>query len=69
MDYMEKEQEYFSKYVNTTHFGTYDNWVEIMRLDKVWGGNLCIQAMSEMYGRTATVFVYSEEDGCRIGKW
>jgi len=52
MDYMEKEGSYFSQFV-TEGFASY---IARKRRDGVFGNNLEIQAMSELYSRPVEIF-------------
>eukprot|EP00252_Welwitschia_mirabilis_P009594 TRINITY_DN2224_c0_g2_i1.p1 TRINITY_DN2224_c0_g2~~TRINITY_DN2224_c0_g2_i1.p1 ORF type:complete len:518 (-),score=108.09 TRINITY_DN2224_c0_g2_i1:167-1720(-) len=57
IDYMEKERDHFSQFI-TENFTTY---CKRKRRDKVYGNNLEIQAMSEMYNRPIHIYSYSTE--------
>jgi len=71
VDYMNNESAYFSNFValSASGFHTFDEYLNNMRVDGEWGDEPEIQAMCEMYDRPADVYVYDEQDGCRIGKW
>eukprot|EP00249_Psilotum_nudum_P023846 c29003_g1_i5 orf=563-2716(+) len=55
IDYMEKETEHFSQFV-TESFTAY---CKRKQRDKVYGNNLEIQAMAEMYNRPIHIYSYS----------
>ncbi|CAM6127572.1 unnamed protein product [Calypogeia fissa] len=57
IDYMEKERDHFSQFV-TESFTAY---CKRKRRDKVYGNNLEIQAMAEMYNRPIHIYSYSTE--------
>lgn len=57
IDYMEKERDHFSQFV-TESFTAY---CKRKRRDKVYGNNLEIQAMSEMYNRPIHIYSYSTD--------
>ncbi|KAJ7529941.1 hypothetical protein O6H91_15G072000 [Diphasiastrum complanatum] len=57
IDYMETERDHFSQFV-TESFTTY---CKRKRRDKVYGNNLEIQAMAEMYNRPIHIHSYSAE--------
>lgn len=57
IDYMEKERDHFSQFV-TESFSAY---CKRKRRDKVFGNNLEIQAMAEMYNRPIHIFCYGTE--------
>eukprot|EP00958_Prasinococcus_capsulatus_P018967 scaffold2270_cov362-Prasinococcus_capsulatus_cf.AAC.6 len=54
-DYMEDECEYYSQFV-TENFGAY---VRRKRRDKVYGNNLEMQALAELFNRPIQVYSYS----------
>ncbi|KAL5574582.1 hypothetical protein UlMin_016281 [Ulmus minor] len=57
IDYMERERDHFSQFV-TEGFTTY---CKRKRRDKVYGNNVEIQALSEMYNRPIHIYSYSSE--------
>ncbi|CAM6035890.1 unnamed protein product [Sphagnum compactum] len=57
IDYMEKERDHFSHFV-TESFTAY---CKRKRRDQVYGNNLEIQAMAEMYNRPIHIYSYSTE--------
>jgi OTU domain-containing protein 5 len=57
IDYMEKERDHFSQFV-TESFTAY---CKRKRRDKVYGNNLEIQAMAEIYNRPIHIYSYSTE--------
>ncbi|KAH7290121.1 hypothetical protein KP509_30G032800 [Ceratopteris richardii] len=57
IDYMEKERDHFSQFV-TESFSAY---CKRKRRDRVFGNNLEIQAMAEMYNRQILIYCYGLE--------
>ncbi|CAN1251971.1 OVARIAN TUMOR DOMAIN-containing deubiquitinating enzyme 6 [Linum perenne] len=57
IDYMERERDHFSQFI-TEGFSSY---CKRKRRDKVYGNNVEIQAMSEMYNRPIHIYSYSTE--------
>ncbi|KAK4763377.1 hypothetical protein SAY86_009145 [Trapa natans] len=57
IDYMERERDHFSQFI-TEGFMSY---CKRKRRDKVYGNNVEIQAMSEMYNRPIHIYSYSTE--------
>ncbi|CAI9778321.1 unnamed protein product [Fraxinus pennsylvanica] len=57
IDYMERERDHFSQFI-TEGFTTY---CKRKRRDKVYGNNVEIQALSEMYNRPIHIYSYSTE--------
>ncbi|KAG5248117.1 OVARIAN TUMOR DOMAIN-containing deubiquitinating enzyme [Salix suchowensis] len=57
VDYMEKERDHFSQFI-TEGFTSY---CKRKRRDKVYGNNVEIQALSEMYNRPILIYTYSTE--------
>ncbi|XP_010557427.1 PREDICTED: OTU domain-containing protein 5-like isoform X2 [Tarenaya hassleriana] len=57
MDYMERERDHFSQFI-TEGFTTY---LKRKRRDKVYGNNVEIQALAEMYNRPIHIYSYSTE--------
>ncbi|URD91336.1 OTU-like cysteine protease [Musa troglodytarum] len=57
LDYMEKERDHFSQFV-TEGFTSY---CKRKRRDKVYGNNIEIQAIAEMYNRPIHIYSYSTE--------
>ncbi|XP_059627703.1 OVARIAN TUMOR DOMAIN-containing deubiquitinating enzyme 6-like [Cornus florida] len=57
IDYMERDRDHFSQFI-TEGFTSY---CKRKRRDKVYGNNVEIQAMSEMYNRPIHIYSYSTE--------
>ncbi|KAF3776830.1 OTU domain-containing protein 5 [Nymphaea thermarum] len=57
IDYMERERDHFSQFI-TEGFTSY---CKRKRRDKVYGNNVEIQALSEMYNRPIHIYCYSTE--------
>ncbi|KAI3461274.1 hypothetical protein Pfo_017937 [Paulownia fortunei] len=57
IDYMERERDHFSQFI-TEGFTSY---CKRKRRDKVYGNNMEIQALSEMYNRPIHIYSYSSE--------
>merc|ERR1719447_37172 len=56
VDYIVAQQEFFSNYISDMSFSRY---CQQMRTLGTWGGNIEIQAASEMYQRPIEVYAYS----------
>jgi len=56
-DYLESESEYFKQYVDTESIA-YDRYLKFMRRSSTWGGNVEIQAISEIYDRPVEIYAY-----------
>jgi len=56
-DYLESESEYFKQYVDTESIA-YDRYLKFMRRPSTWGGNVEIQAISEIYDRPVEIYAY-----------
>eukprot|EP00494_Astrolonche_serrata_P034583 UN34852 len=56
VEYMKVERDYFSPYIeSSSSFAEYCKHMDKMG---VWGGNVEIQAISEMYGRPIEIYAY-----------
>ena len=56
-DYIELETDYFNEYVaNVAGTLTLSNYVNNMRRNRTWGGNLELIAFSELYRKTIEVY-------------
>jgi len=55
IEYLAVERNYFFEYVDEN----YELYLDRMKLDGTWGGNVEIQAMCEIYGRPIEIFAYS----------
>ena len=61
MDYILACQDYFKDFIDTGIDGTIQNYCERKRQDKVWGDDLEIEALSEIYGRPIEIYAYSSQ--------
>jgi OTU domain-containing protein 5 len=57
MDYIEIEREFFTQFI----VGDFDQYVSRKRLDGVWGDDIELQAMSEIYDRPIEIYAYRAE--------
>jgi len=55
VEYLRLEKNYFMEYVDQN----FNSYLEDMAKDGVWGGNVEIQAMCEIYGRPIEIYAYS----------
>lgn len=58
MDYLSANEAYFKAFVSEENFGDYIHW---KRQDAVWGDDVELQAISEIYNRPIEIFAYSTE--------
>jgi OTU domain-containing protein 5 len=58
MDYVELERDFYKNYVIGGDNG-FDHYLERKRRDGVWGDDLEIQALSEIYGLPIEIYAYS----------
>jgi OTU domain-containing protein 5 len=57
MDYIESERGFFSQFI----VGDFDAYVQRKRLNGVWGDDIELQAMSEIYDRPIEIYAYRSE--------
>ena len=55
-DYMQVEQQYFQEFVTGEDGSRLSNYIANMRNDRTWGGNLELQAFSELYQCTVEIY-------------
>jgi OTU domain-containing protein 5 len=55
MDYILKEEEYFKGFIEGGHIQAY---VNRKKLNGIWGDDVEIQAMSEIYDRAIEIYAY-----------
>eukprot|EP01016_Furgasonia_blochmanni_P024276 TRINITY_DN2615_c0_g1_i7.p1 TRINITY_DN2615_c0_g1~~TRINITY_DN2615_c0_g1_i7.p1 ORF type:complete len:360 (-),score=51.03 TRINITY_DN2615_c0_g1_i7:1066-2145(-) len=60
MDYIDIEREYFKNYI-IGGIAKIDDYLHRKRQDGVWGDDVEIQALSEIYGRPVEIYAYSAE--------
>ena len=58
MDYLEANQAYFQAFVSEENFGEY---VQRKRQEGVWGDDVELQAISEIYNRPIEIYAYAAE--------
>ena len=58
MDYVHLNGKYFIEFVDTDRYNGIRDYVEQNRRDKVWGDNLEIQAMAELYDIPVEIYEY-----------
>uniref|UniRef100_A0A7S2RLR0 ubiquitinyl hydrolase 1 n=1 Tax=Mucochytrium quahogii TaxID=96639 RepID=A0A7S2RLR0_9STRA len=61
MDYMESESAYFQPFV----VGDFGDYISKKRQHGVWGDDIEIQAMCEIYDRAAEVWAFDSRDGAK----
>ena len=60
MDYIESERDFYIQFViGGEEF--FDEYVERKRMDGVWGDDIELQAMSEIYNRPIEIYAYRAE--------
>lgn len=57
-EYLKIEKDYYSDYITSNNIDTY---VQYMAKDAVWGGNIELQALSELYNIKIEIYVWSDE--------
>jgi len=57
VEYLTVERNYFLEYVDEN----FDTYLDRMGRNGIWGGNIEIQAMCEIYGRPIEIYAYSSE--------
>jgi len=58
MDYVHLQGKYFMAFVDTDRHNSIRDYIVEQRRDKVWGDNLEIQAMAELYDMPVEIFEY-----------
>lgn len=61
MDYILACHAYFKDFIDLNVDGSIQNYCDRKRQDKVWGDDLEIEALSEMYGRPIEIYAYSSQ--------
>ena len=60
MDYIESEKEFFVQFIVGGEL-SFESYVERKRIDGVWGDDIELQAMSEIYDRPIEIYAYRAE--------
>jgi OTU domain-containing protein 5 len=60
MNYISVCQDYFKDYISTD-FETFEQYVNRKRRNGVWGDDVELQAMSEIYDRAIEIYAYSSQ--------
>jgi hypothetical protein len=60
MDYLELEKDFFSQFIDGGK-EKFDEYILMKRMDGVWGDDIEIQALSELYNRPIEIFSHSKE--------
>lgn len=60
MDYIEIEKHFFKNYIVSGEYG-FKLYVEMKRKEGIWGDDVEIQALSEIYNRPVELYGYSLE--------
>ena len=61
MDYILSEKEYFKDFIIGGNDSSVEAYVNRKRMNAVWGDDVEIQAMSEIYNRPIEIYAYSAE--------
>ena len=61
MEYVLASRDYFKDFIDTTIDGSIELYCQRKSQDKVWGDDLEIEALSEIYGRPIEIYAYSSE--------
>ena len=61
MDYVLACRDYFKDFIDTTVHGSIEGYCEHKKQDKIWGDDLEIEALSEIYGRPVEIYAYSSQ--------
>ena len=61
MEYVLASKDYFKDFIDTTIDGSIEMYCQRKSQDKVWGDDLEIEALSEIYGRPIEIYAYSSE--------
>ena len=61
MDYVHLQSKYFGAFIDSDRYRTVKDYVVDNRKDKVWGDNIEIQAMAELYDIPVEIYEYSLE--------
>ena len=59
LDYLELEKEFFAQFIEGG-LEKFEDYIEMKKIDGVWGDDIEIQAMSEIYNRPIEIFSYSK---------
>lgn len=61
MEYVLASKDYFKDFIDTTIDGSIELYCQRKFQDKVWGDDLEIEALSEIYQRPIEIYAYSHE--------
>ena len=61
MDYIYACRDYFKDFIDRDVHGSVEQYIEQKRKDKVWGDDIEIEALSEIYGRAIEIYAYSSQ--------
>jgi len=61
MDYILSEKDYFKDFIIGGGEADVESYVNKKRLNAVWGDDIEIQALSEIYNRPIEIYAYSAE--------
>ena len=67
MEYIHLQSKYFIAFIDTDKYATVEAYIEEMRKDKIWGDNIEIQAMSELYGSPVELYEYDIQPSRTFG--
>ena len=57
MEYIRRERNFFENYIH----GDFEEYIQRKSTDGVWGDDIELEAMSEIYNRPIEIYAYSSE--------
>lgn len=57
MEYIKRERAFFESYIH----GDFNSYIERKSADGVWGDDIELEAMSEIYNRPIEIYAYSTQ--------
>ena len=61
MDYILANRDYFKDYIDLGKYMNIEDYCEHKKHDAIWGDDIELQAMSEIYTRPIEIFAYSDQ--------
>ena len=59
MEYVLACKDYFKDFIDTDTHGTIEHYCQVKMQNKVWGDDIEIEALSEIYRRPIEIYAYS----------
>ena len=59
IQYIKEEKNFYKDYIIGGQSGSFDQYIERKALDGIWGDDIEIQALSELYNRPIEIYAYS----------